>query len=133
MKLTYSPQPRRRWYFTLLPINSNSGVDRGPLSSLAAATLHVASHEGWGDDMAIQIKLPPCFGSSKHTKMELIVEPILSRGPLWHNIHYVECKSHGEIIVGRDGQPLCQELKVSLCPLVGSLSTCPLAQGICPH
>ena len=116
MKLTYSPQPRRRQYFTLLPINSDSGVDRGPLNSFAAATLHVASHEGWGDDMAIQIKLPPCFGSSKCTKMELIMEPILSRGPLWHNIHYVECKSDGDIIVGWDGQPLCQELEVILCP-----------------
>ena len=29
MKLTYSPQPRRKRYFTLLPISSDSGVDRG--------------------------------------------------------------------------------------------------------
>ena len=65
MKLTYSSQPRRNWYFTLLPINGDSGMDHGRLSSFAAATLHVASHEGWGDDMAIRIKLPPCFGSSK--------------------------------------------------------------------
>ena len=27
MKLTYSPQPQRNRYFTLLPINSNSGMD----------------------------------------------------------------------------------------------------------
>ena len=65
MKPTYSPQPQRNRYFTLLPINSNSGTDHGPLSSCAAATLHVASCEGQGDDMAIWIKLPPCFGSSK--------------------------------------------------------------------
>ena len=65
MKPTYSPQPQRNQYFTLLPINGNSGVDRGPLSLFAAATLHVASREGQGDDMAIRIKLPPCFGSSK--------------------------------------------------------------------
>ena len=65
MKPTYSPQPQRNRYFTLLPINGNSGEDRGPLSSFAAATLHVASCEGWGDNMAIWIKLPPCFGSSK--------------------------------------------------------------------
>ena len=82
MKPTYSPQPQRNWYFTLLPINGNSGVDRGPLSSFAVATLHMASHEGRGDDMAIWIKLPPCFGSSKCTKYELIVETILSRDPL---------------------------------------------------
>ena len=84
-------------------------MDRGPLSSFAAATLHMASREGRGDDMAIWIKLPPCFGSSKQTKYELIMETVLSRGPLWQNIHYVERKSNGEIIVGWDGQPLCQE------------------------
>ena len=65
MKPTYSPQPQRNQYFTLLPINSDTGADRGPLSSFAVATLHMASHEGQGDDIAIQIKLPPCFGSSK--------------------------------------------------------------------
>ena len=65
-------------------------MDRGPLSSFAVATLHMASREGQGDDMAIRIKLPPCFGSSKRTKYELIMEAVLSRGPLWHNVHYVE-------------------------------------------
>ena len=108
-------------------------MDHGPLSSFTAATLHVASHEGRGDDMAIQIKLPPCFGSSKHNKYELIVKAGLSRGPLWQNVHFIECKNNGEIIIGRDGQPLCQELEVSLCPPVGGLSTCPLVQGIYPH
>ena len=83
--------------------------------------------------MAIWIKLPPCFGSSKHTKYELIMEAVLSRGPLWQNVHYMERKSNGEVIKGRDGQPLCQELEVSLCPPAGGLSTRPLAQGICPH
>ena len=91
-------------------------MDRGPLSSFAAATLHVASCEGRGDDMAVQIKLLHCFGSSKCTKYELIVEAVLSRGPLWQNVHYVERKSNGEIIIGWDSQPLCQELEVSLCP-----------------
>ena len=108
-------------------------MDRGPLSSFAVATLHVASREGPGDDMAVQIKLPPCFGSSKCTKYELIMEAVLSRGPLWQNVNYVECKNYGEVIVGRDGQPLCQELEVSLCPPVGGLSTHLLVQGICPH
>ena len=87
IKLTYSPQPRGNRYFTLLPINGDSGMDRGPLSSFAAATLHVASREVQGNDMAVRIKLPPCFSSSKCTKYELIVEAVLSRGPLWHNIH----------------------------------------------
>ena len=106
IKPTYSPQPRRNWYFTLLPINGNSGMDCGPLSSFAVATLHVASHEGWGDNMAIQIKLPPCFGSSKHTKYELIMEAILSRGPLWQNVNYVERKNNSEVIIGARGQPM---------------------------
>ena len=91
-------------------------MDRGPLSSFGAATLHVASCEGRGDDMAIWIKMLPCFGSSKCTKYELIMEAILSRGPLWQNVHYMECKSNIEFIVGWDSQPLCQELEVSLCP-----------------
>ena len=46
MKPTYSPQPQRSQYFTLLPINSNPDMDHGPLSSFTAATLHVASCEG---------------------------------------------------------------------------------------
>ena len=132
IKPTYSPQPQRSQYFTLLPINGDSGMDCGPLSSFAVATLHVANCEGRGDDMAIPIKLLPCFGSSKRTKYKLIVEAVLSRGPLWQNFNYVECKSNGEVIVGQDGQPLCQELEVSLCPPVGGLSTCPWAQGIHP-
>ena len=121
IKPTYSPQPRGNQYFTLLPINSNSGMDRGPLSSFAAATLQVASREAHGNDMAIRIKLPPCFSSSKHTKYELIVETILSRGPLWHNTNYVELKNNGEVIVLWNGQPLCQELEVSLYPPSGRL------------
>ena len=79
--------------------------------------------------MAIRMKLSPCFGSLKCTKMELIMETILSRGPLWQNIHYVECKSNGEIIVGQDGQPLCQELEVSLCPPGGKLEYMPTDTG----
>ena len=83
--------------------------------------------------MAIQIKLPPCFGSSKRTKYDLIVEAVLSRGPLWHNTNYVEHKNNGKVIISQNGQPLCQELEVSLCPLAGGLNTHPLAQGIQPH
>ena len=116
IKMKYSPQPGGNRYFTLLPINSDSGLDRGPLSSFTVATLRVASHEGQVHDMAIQIKLPPCFSSSKHTKYKLIVETILSRGPLWHNVHYVKCKNNSEVIILWNGQPLCQELEVSLCP-----------------
>ena len=82
--------------------------------------------------MAIWIKLPPCFGSSKQTKYELIMETVLSRGPLWHNIHYVERKSNSEIIIGQDGQPLCQELEVSLCPPGGRLQYMPTGAGHLP-
>ena len=133
IKPTYSPQPQRNWYFTLLPINGNSNMDRGPLSSFAAATLHMASHEGRGDDMAIRIKLSPCFGSSKHIKYELIVEAILSRVPLWQNVNYVECKNNSEVIIGWDGQPLCQELEVSLCPPGGRLEYMPTGAGHPPR
>ena len=105
-KLTYSPQPRTGKYFTMLPINGDLDVDCSPLRTFAAATLPVASREGRGGDMVIHIKLPPCFGSSKQSKMELIVESVLSRGPLWKNTNFMECNSSSEIIPGQTGQEL---------------------------
>ena len=128
-KPTYSPQPRKGKYFTMLPINGDPNVDRGPLGSFTATTLPIASREGCGGDMAICIKLPPCFSSSKWPKMELIVESVLSRGPLWKNTHFVECNSSGEIIPGQTGQPLCQELVISLCALGAKLEYTPTWPG----
>ena len=89
----------------------------------------MASREGQGVDMAVRIKLPPCFGSSKWHKTEVIMETVLSRGPLWQNTHFVECKSNSEIILGWDGQPLCQELEVSLCTPGGKLEYMPTPPG----
>ena len=79
-KPMFSPQPQRGKYFTMLPINGNQDVDRGPLRAFGTATLPIASREGCCD-MAVHIKLLPCFGSSKQPKMELIMEHVLSRGP----------------------------------------------------
>ena len=62
-KLTYSPQPRRGKYFTLLPINGDLDADHGPLSSFAAATLPVASREGHGGDMVIWNATPAARSS----------------------------------------------------------------------
>ena len=45
-KPTYSPQPRRGRYLTLLPISGSPDVDRGPLHTFAATGLPVASKEG---------------------------------------------------------------------------------------
>ena len=42
----FCPQPRKCKYLTLLPINGNPNVDRGPLHSFAAASLPTASKEG---------------------------------------------------------------------------------------
>ena len=81
-KLTFSPQPRGSKHLTLLPISGNPDIDRGPLHSFTAATLPIASREGCGSDMPVRVKLPPCFGSSKRPKTELIWEPALARGPL---------------------------------------------------
>ena len=64
MKPTFSPQPWRGKYYTMLPMNSDPDTDHGPLRTFAAATLPVASREGCGGDMAIHIKLLPCFGRS---------------------------------------------------------------------
>ena len=129
IKLTYSPQPRRGRYFTMLPINSDPDVDRRPLSSFTAATLHVASQEGRVNDMSICIKLPPSFGSSKQPQTELIMESVLSRGPLWKSTHYVERSSSGEIVKGQNGQPLCQELEISLCAPGAKLEYMPTHSG----
>ena len=76
-KPTYSPQPRRGRYLTLLPISGSPNVDRGPLHTFTAAGLPVASKEGHGGDMSVHVKMPSCFGSSKHPKRELMWEPAL--------------------------------------------------------
>ena len=125
----YSPQPMRGRYFTMLPINSNPDADHGSLSSFATATLHMAIREGWGDDMAICIKLLPSFCSSKWPKMELIAESVLFRDPLWKNTHYVERSSSGKIIKGWNGPPLCQELEISLCAPGSKLEYMPTCPG----
>ena len=129
IKPMYSPQPQRGRYFTMLLMNGDLDADRGPLSSFASATLHVASREGRGDDMAVHIKLPPSFGSSKWPKTELMVESVLSRGPLWKNTHYVERSSSGKIVKGQNGQPLCQELEISLCAPGAKLEYMPTRTG----
>ena len=126
---TYSPQPQGRWYFTLVPINGDPDVDRGPLNLFAVATPHMTSCEGWGGDIAIQIKLPLCFGSSKRSKLELIKETVLSRGPLWQNVHYVEPRASGKVVMAKNGQPLCQELEISLCSSSGKVSYTPTGMG----
>ena len=83
--------------------------------------------------MAIQIKLPPCFGSSKHIKYELIVEAVLSRGSLWHNTNYVKRKNNSEVIILRNGQPYVRSWRSAYVPPVGGLNTRPLVEGIHPH
>ena len=89
-KPTYSPQPRRGRYLTLLPISGSPDMDRGPLHTFTTAGLPVASKQGCGSDMSMHVKMPSCFGSSKRPKRELMWEPTLQRDPLWKNIHYVE-------------------------------------------
>ena len=79
--------------------------------------------------MGVRIKLPPCFGSSKWSKLELIEEAVLSRGPLWQNVHYMECRASGEVVMGKNGQPLCQELEISLCSPGGKVSYTPTGAG----
>ena len=113
-KPTYSPQPRRGRYLTLLPISGSPDVDRGPLHTFTAAGLPMPSKEGHGGDMSVHVKMPSCFGSSKHPKRELMWEPALQRGPLWKNVHYVERNPNGELVKGATGKPLCQELLIHI-------------------
>ena len=128
-KPTYSPQPRKSKYLTLLPISSNPDVDRGPLHAFTAAGLPVASKEGRGGDMPVHVKMPSCFRSSKRLKTELMWEPALQRGPLWKNVHYVECNLNSELVKGSTGKPLCQELLIHLTGPLGKLEYTPTDRG----
>ena len=128
-KPTYSPQPRRGRYLTLLPISGSPDVDRGPLHTFTAASLPVASKEGHGSDMSVHVKIPSCFGSSKHPKRELMWEPALLRGPLWKNVHYVERNPNGELVKGATGKPLCQELLIHITGPLGKLEYMPTNRG----
>ena len=128
-KPTYSPQPQKSRYLTLLPISGNPDVDRGPLHAFAAAGLPVASKEGCGGDMPVHVKMPSCFGSSKWPKTELMWEPALQRGPLWKNVHYIECHLSGKLVRGTTGKPLCQELLINLTGPWGKLEYMPTDQG----
>ena len=56
-KPTYSPQPQRGRYLTLLPISGSPDVDQGPLHTFAAAGLPVARKEGHGGDMSVRVKM----------------------------------------------------------------------------
>ena len=128
-KPTYSPQPWRGRYLTLLPISGNPNVDRGPLHTFAATGLPVASKEGRGGDMPVRVKMPFCFGSSKHSKRELMWEPVLQRGPLWKNVHYVERDASGELVKGTSGKLLCQELLIHITGPSGKLEYTPTSRG----
>ena len=105
-KPTYSPQPQKSKYLTLLPISSNPDVDRGPLHMFTTTGLPVASKEGRGGDIPVRVKMPSCFGSSKRPKTELMWDPALQRGPLWKNVHYVERNLSCEWVKGSTGKPL---------------------------
>ena len=132
-KPTFSPQPRKGRYLTVVPISGNPDIDRGPLHTFAAALLPTASKEGWGGEMPVHVKMPSCFWSSKCPKTELMWEPMLQRGPLWKNVYYIERNPTGELVLGLTGKPLCQELLVNLTGRRVSSSTRPLTEGIrCP-
>ena len=114
MNPPFCPQQRKCKYLTLLPINSNPDVDRGPLHSFAAAFLPTASKEGPDAGTATRVRLPPCFGSSKQLKTEMLLEGVLLRGPLWPNANYVERNAKGQVMLGQTGKPICQELTIKL-------------------
>ena len=98
----------------------------------AAATLPIACREGCGGDMPMCIKLPPCFGSSKQPKKELIWEPSLARCLLWKNTKFIECDASGEVIPGKNGKPLCQELMINMASLGGKLEYTSTERGRAP-
>ena len=89
----------------------------------------MASKEGHGGDMSMHVKMPSCFGSSKWPKTELMWEPALQRGPLWKNVHYVECNLSSKLVKGSTGKPLCQELLIHLTGPLGKLEYMPTDRG----
>ena len=89
--------------YTLLPISSDSDIDRGSLHLFGAATIPIASREGCGSEMPMRIKQPPCFGSLKRVRTELLWEPSLLRGPLWKNTHFIERNASGVMVPGHTG------------------------------
>ena len=110
----FCPQPRKSKYLTKLPISGNPDIDRGPLHSFMAAVLPTASREGGGGGMAVCIRVPPCFGSSKRLRTEMLWETALLRGPLWPNVNYVECNASGQVMLGQIVKPICEELMIKL-------------------
>ena len=128
-KPTYTPQPRKGRYLTLLLMSGNPDVDQGPLHVFATTGLPVASKEGRGGDMPVRVKMPSCFSSSKWPKTELMWEPALQRGPLWKNVHYVERNPSGKLVKGTTGKPLCQELLINLTSPSGKLEYRPTNRG----
>ena len=129
-KPTFSPQPWKSQFLTLLPISGNPNIDRGPLHLFAAATLPTASREGRGGQMPMRIKLLPSFGSSKRLKTELLWEHALLRGLLWQNIHYVERNTSGNVILGQTRKPICQELTINLVALGRKMEYTPTGPGV---
>ena len=109
-----SPELRNRKYMTLLPTSGDPNIDRGPPHCFAAAYLPVASSQGPDAGMAVCVKLPPCFGSSKQSKNEMLSEAALLWGPLWPNVNYVERTTNGQAKPRPHGRPICQMLIVKL-------------------
>ena len=112
-QLMFPPEPQQGKYYTLLHINGDPSIDCGPVFLFAATTLLKASPEGQPDGMVTHVKLLPCFGSSKRPKTELIEEPVLIRGTLWQNIHFIEWKGNN-VYQNRAGKPICQEVTISM-------------------
>ena len=79
--------------------------------------------------MSVHVKMPSCFGSSECPKRELMWEPALQRGPLWKNIHYLECNPNGALVKGVTGKPLCQELLIHITGPLGKLECMPTDRG----
>ena len=76
----------------------------------------MASWEGPDSGMPVRVRIPPCYGSSKQSRMEMLWESVLLRGPLWPNVNYVECNANGQVMLGQTGKPICQELTIKLIP-----------------
>ena len=61
-----------------------------------------------------RVRLPSCFGSKSRAKMEMLLESVLARGPLWLKANYVERNAKGQVLLSQGGKPICQEIMIVL-------------------
>ena len=128
-KPTYSPQPRKGRYLTLLPISSNPDVDRGPLHTFTTTGLPMASKEGRGGDMPVRVKMPSCFRILQAAQDRIDVGARTSKRSIVEERPLHRAQPQWRTGKGNHWKPLCQELLINLTGPLGKLEYTPTDRG----